>query len=338
MNGMDLQSERGQTAVFFTVFAVVLAMSAGIVVEAGRLYLEKRDMQGVADASAMAGVRSIPTSSNSAKDLAQEYAEVKQSDGATLVSASTTSDSITVTVENTIGSDFLGFFDAAEANTVTADATAMVRTAGGVGRALPMALMDGSFNALEVTEIKTQNAAGPGNHGAVRLAEAPACSLTNGSNDFRDLIVTAAGGGADSCPTEIGGTIQTETGNMAGPSNQGLDDRLAGNEDTFEDCFQWDAEVGRYIVIKPDSPRVGVVPIIDNPDDPGTWPNGQSDLEIVGYTMVYIGDEDAVAYTEGGKSVWIQPVPDAVLPSTFTSTHTEYDPNAQAPIVFRLTE
>ncbi len=338
-----IRDEAGQTAVVFTVFLVVLVMSAGLAIEGGRLLLERRDMQGVADAAALAAVQAIPNSHPEAQDIALDYTEERNADGAVLVSADTQSDRITVTVEGTIGSSLLGLFSIDEANTVQATATAAVRSVPGIGKALPMALMDGVYQPGQLAEIKTQNPQGPGNFGAVRLEREPPCTLSSGANDYRGFIRTSDNGGIDSCPTPIGSTIATETGNMSGPTRQGLDARIGNNADTFDDVFQLDPASGRYIVVKPDSPRVGVIPVVLNMNGSTDWPNGQSQLQVVGYSLVYIGKVDQAgnpAHTNNGRSAWVVPV-DAVLPSSWSPGQMQlgdYDPNQTTPIVFRLVE
>lgn len=333
--------ERGQTLVMFVVFIAVIAMSAAVVIDGGQLFTERRDMQGVADAAAMAGARAIPSGSSEAESVANSYITAKNSsDGASAATVTANNDTLDVTVEIDVDGSFLGMFTSSDTNTVTASAQSKAFSAVGVGKALPMALMRDTFSYDSVTEIKTMNASGPGNHGAVRLEEEPPCGLTSGANDFRNLIKTSANGGADSCPTPAGGTISTETGNMSGPTRQGLDDRVGSNSDSFSDVFEWDDDAQSYKVLKPNSPRIGVVPLVENTDGSSDWPNGQDDLVIVGYTMVYIGKTDAPGYppyTNNGRSVWVTPV-QGILPRDFTSVLGDYDSSADTPVVFRLTE
>ena len=336
-----ITGESGQAAVLFVIFATVITMSAAVVVEGGSLLHERRDMQGVADAAALAGARALPSGEAAAETVATDWVSVKNAgEDAVPMSVVANDDTIDVTVGRDVDSSLLGFFSASDINQVSASAQAMAFSATGVGKALPMALMRDTFSYGAVTEIKTQNPQGPGNHGPVRLEEDPSCSLTSGSNDFRDFILTSDRGGIDSCPTLTGSTIETETGNMSGPSRHGLDGRVDANSDTFADVFEWDAEAEAYKVIKPESPRVGMVPLVENTDGSSDWPNGQADLVIVGYTLVYIGKTDSAGnptYTNNGKSVWVTPV-QGIVPSTFKTELGAFDANADSPRAFRLTQ
>jgi hypothetical protein len=135
--------------------------------------------------------------------------------------------------------------------------------------------------------------------------------------------------------------IDTEPGNMSGPTRQGFDDRIGNNSDTFNQVFGTDPDTGFQTIEKLDSPRLGIVPIVENSNGTNSWPNGKKQVRILGYMLVYIGKTDTAGnppYTNNGKSVWVTPVR-PILPENFPDgSFTDYNANIQAPVVYRLTE
>ena len=68
----------------------------------------------------------------------------------------------------------------------------------------------------------------------------------------------------------IGQTVDTQTGVQTGNiTNKGFDVRIGSNTDSFSDVFGQDAS-GNYYVKKPDSPRLGLMPVAQ--DTTGAWP------------------------------------------------------------------
>ncbi|MCB0879179.1 MAG: Tad domain-containing protein [Thermoleophilia bacterium] len=334
--------EQGQTIVVFAIFLIVLLCFVGVVIDGGMYYVERRDMQGTADAAALAAVRELPGSVGQASSRAEEYVSTQNSTSngeLTSIDFSDSNRTVTVTVGKT-GTQSFGGIMGLDAPEISATATARVQMMGPRSGMLPLAFMRDTFTIGDNFEIKFDGNA-TGNRGAVAPEMGNSCSGASGANDFRNLIKGSANGGDDACATEIGGTIQTEPGNMSGPTRQGFDGRLNGNSQSFDDVFEFDASTGLYSVLDPNSPRLGIVPVIENTNGTNTWPNGRKDVVILGYMLVYIGKEDASgypAYTNNGKSVWVTPV-QALLPADFqVDDFVDYDSGLPSPVVFRLTD
>ncbi|MCB0879181.1 MAG: hypothetical protein KDC46_09405 [Thermoleophilia bacterium] len=342
MTGSPRTEEHGQSVVVFVIFLVVLLSFVGVVIDGGMYYVERRDMQGTADAAALAAIRELPTSTGQAYLRAQEYVDSKNaSSHGTLISVEFDDHNrmVTVTVGKT-GSQHFGGIMGLDAPAISATATARVQMMGSRPGMLPLAFMKDSYVIGENTEIKWDDPGG-GNRGAIAPEMQPNCSSASGASDFRDLIKGSAYGGVDACATPIAETIDTETGNMSGPTKSGFDGRLAGNSQSFDDVFAIDPVTGFHTIEDPDSPRVGIVPIIENLDGSNSWPNGKKLIRIVGYMLVYIGKEGtsgSPAYTNNGKSVWVTPVR-PLLPQDFTDGEfVDYDADLPSPVVFRLVD
>jgi hypothetical protein len=205
---------------------------------------------------------------------------------------------------------------------------------------LPFAFMKDTYTLGENTEVKWDDP-GNGNRGAIAPNIMPNCGPANGASDFEKLILGESRGGYDACASSIMSTIDTETGNMTGPTSDGFDARIGTNGDTFGSVVHSDADSGFQTIELPDSPRLGIVPIIENTDGTNQWPNGSKDIRIIGYMMVYIGNRDMAgnpAYTNGGKSVWMTPIR-PILPEDWKGAeYIDYNASMPSPIVYRLTE
>jgi hypothetical protein len=335
--------ESGQAIIVFAVFLVVLLCFVGVLVDGGMYYVERRDMQGAADAAALAAIREMPANPSQAAARANEYAGSRNSDAGGHLLSYTPSDNnrrVTVRVGKT-GTQNFGALMGLDAPDISATATARVQMMGARPGMLPIAFMRDRFTIGTNEEIKWDDPGG-GNRGAIAPEKQPSCSDASGANDFRNLIMGQAHGGIDACATPIAETLDTEPGQMAGATRQGFDARLAGNQQSFNDVFKVDPVTGFHTIEDPSSPRIGIVPIIENSNGTNVWPNGRSaPIRILGYMLVYIGKTDTggnPAYTENGKSVWMTPVR-PLLPEDFEDGgFVDYNADLPSPVVFRLVD
>ncbi|MCW2921822.1 MAG: Protein of unknown function rane [Thermoleophilia bacterium] len=336
-------SEDGQAIIVFAIFLVVLLCFVGVIIDGGMYYVERRDMQGVADAAALAAVRELPRSSAQATAKANEYAGSRNSDAKGTLQSIQFSDAnrqVTVRVGKT-GTQNFGKILKLGAPAISASATARVQMMGARPGMLPIAFMRDRFTIGTNEEIKWDDPGG-GNRGAIAPEKQPSCADASGANDFRDLIMGKAHGGIDACATPIAETLDTEPGQMAGATRQGFDARLVGNTQSFSDVFKTDPVTGFHTIEDPKSPRIGIVPIIENSNGTNVWPNGRSaPIKILGYMLVYIGKVGTTgnpAYTDNGKSVWMTPVR-PLLPEDFVDGgFVDYNEALPSPVVFRLSQ
>ena len=342
--------ESGQTLVFSIIMLAVCFGFAAIVIDGGDYLLVRRNMQGNADAAALAAARDLIDSQAQATATVNDYVTSKNSiDGASVDQIQFLSNSrMKVTVKREEEGQFLQFFGM-DAPTIRASATVQIRTMGARAGMLPLAFMRDSYTLGQNAEIKTA-ASGTSNRGAVSPDNSPpTCNTSNGANDFRNMIMGEANGGIDACAHPIGDMIDTKPGNMSGPTRQGFDGLIGGscggacaNTDSFDDVFELDDATGKYVVKLPNSPRLGMVPIIQNDTGGNTWPNGNKQVEIVQYMLVYIGKTDEPpnypAWTDNGKSVWVTPVQTFMPASWDPDSFIDFDEDNDAPTVVSLVE
>jgi Flp pilus assembly protein TadG len=77
------RNERGQSLVLTVVVLVSLLGMAALVLDVGSWYRAKRNLQGTADAAALAGAQALPDTPGSATSLANQYATTNTPDLAT---------------------------------------------------------------------------------------------------------------------------------------------------------------------------------------------------------------------------------------------------------------
>jgi hypothetical protein len=349
--------ESGQTLVINLLFLVVLIGFVGLVVDGGNLLLQRRSAQGTADAAALAGVQDVITSRGTAEATARDYAANRNGSGVEIISVtatgSTTSTcgpkpmrrySVCVGVRRSQNS-FLAQLIGIQSTRAAAYGVATASQVQSIGGWLPIALRSGAWTSGTQLSIVPNSPTASG--GPVNVSAGNNCSFSGG-NIVGQVIRGDDHGGMDACPVEIGQSILTQTGVQNSQwTNQGFDQRLPwpGNNDTFNDVFEFNAATNTYNILKPDSPRIGIVPIAPAS---ATWPlNGQAAITVQSYAIVYIGKRNQpnllAPYTGQGSSaqnpltIWMTPV-NAVLPDDWEVTIGDYDPGAPSIPIYRLTQ
>jgi Flp pilus assembly protein TadG len=337
------RGEAGQTMVVAVLVLTVVLGSAALAIEGGNLFLQKRNLQGNADAAARAGAAHLPSSTGQANTTASSFVtNVNAADGASVgsITFAESNTNITVNVEKQVdGSllDLLGIAPPTVRATATAE-VAMMAPSASQGM-LPMAFMRGSYTPGQNAEVKFDGTF-TGNRGATApFNNPPYCVTSAGAADFRNLIISDEFGGVDACSYDVGDTLPSEPGNMSGPTRQGFSTRIGSNTQSFSDLFTYDASLDRWSVSDMSSPRVGVVPVVENLDGSTTWTGGSTTLRVTGFVLVYIGKTDSPpaypAYTDNGRSVWVTPVR-ALLPSEFGEITDWYSGNGDEPTAIHL--
>lgn len=330
----------GQSLVMLTLFLFVLIGMSVLLIDSGRWYVQRHNLQGAADASALAGAQQLPASIGDANLQARKYATAQLlQDRPTIDSVVVSNSSVKVTL-STQGDTFFGNALTEYSPVITVDATAMALSPLGMRQMLPFAYLAGTYTLGSQYPVKTRDSAF-GNQGAVRPPSGSSCTASSGANDYRDIILTSDNGGVDACAVPVGETITTETGNIAGPTLQGFETRIGTNTQSIDDVFEYDSAIDRWRVLDPMSPRVGITVVITGTDGVPAWPTGTAPMTVVSYVLCYIGKIDQPplfpATTDNGDTVWIAPLA-TILPSEFEATLGPAKVGSDAPVTWRLTE
>lgn len=289
--------ESGQVVALVALAMVVMTGVAGLAIDAGYWWKEKRAQQVAADAATTAGLIAYANAqqnqSAAATSTAREYVNRQKGtsglavvDSGVTVTVTPAQNQVSVKIVRSRQTFFARIFGK-NSVTIGAKATGQVQSVTRVPAGtdvFPVAKMRESPMpwGQEIT-IKTNGGNGfQGNYGGVNIPFGNPCKSSGGS-DFRSNL----GGPNSKCAIGIGDLIETEPGNMGGPTRQGLNNRLQGNTQTFNDIVSVDSS-GIYHVKAPTSPRLVLIPIIENTNGTATWPNGKKNVKIVGFAWFVI--------------------------------------------------
>ena len=278
------------------IFMVALLGAASLSLDVGHWYLTRAELQRAADAAALAGATQMPQGFAAAQTAArtQYLANGLASDTVTYAQAlgGSPNDSIVVTASRQDSSFFAGLLGIGHV-TITAHAQGTVQTvttATNGDSIMPWGVMKGSFTYGQSVSL-FGGLDQTGNFGAIDLPTSPpGCSIGSGAANYRSNI----DGTNTICNVSVGQQLPTETGQMAGPTGQGLTSRIGSNTDTLGSVVQM--VNGQAEVIK-SSPRLVLVPIITNTDGSTNWPNGKKNILIVGFAEFFISSYSSKTVT-----------------------------------------
>lgn len=291
--------ERGQVIVIAALLIVFLVGMTALAVDVGSMYQERRHVQNTADSAALAGAQDLPEAPGEAVQTAIAYAtlngvNVTESD-VILSNTYLPSDSLfefdTIRVVPT-GVEAQLFFAPVlnvDSTTVTAAATAVAGNPKSMNGLMPWAIpMDEYPEGLDYGESYPLKV-GPNQKDAPGWFQIMGFDGT-GKNVYRDTI-------ENGCETEIwiDGFYPVETGVGAGPTEQGIIERLGEEHKycTFEEVVgvKLNEETGENeYYVKKSCPRIVYIPAIEKKPVPG-----DKDVKVIKFYVFFLEYyEDAI--------------------------------------------
>ncbi|HEY4669065.1 MAG TPA: TadE/TadG family type IV pilus assembly protein [Tepidiformaceae bacterium] len=309
------EGERGQVLVLFAVGFVAFCGLVAMAVDAGLLLYTKTDLQKVADSAVFAGVQDLPNAS-SASGVANEYVG-RNADSSTsaVIEVSqhySPNDTITVTATRHVNYTFLRLLGVDGAD-VSARASARIARYRGGSNIVPFALV--ASNDPNSTLFQNDCYLGNDAWGLPIFKQNTLCQLKGGANstsgggDFGALAIEATGAdtfresvadGTDGSYV-IGDQVIPQTGNMTGPTTQGLGDRLLdppppGCPSNDRSDVLRTLSDGTVVVNEAcaESSRIIIIPVVNqiNNPEPST---------ILGFAFMFI---TSVTGSGGNTQVW----------------------------------
>ena len=279
MNGF-IKSEAGSVAVIVAISFTVLMGLTALVVDVGRLYVEQNRLVKAVDSAALAAAQELARSSTSVESTAKEYADYNGVNPDEIIVAVNGSEKM-VTVEAVrkvefTFAPFIGFTD----SNVRARAKAKVGAISSVNGAVPFAVEKQNFVFGQPYVLKygansnfdhgdDDTIDGSGNrvgwYGALSLGGTGASRYEeNLKNGFNGVL-------------KVGQIVDTETGNVSGPTTVGIKFRLDNCTHTPR------CSINQY---SPACPTIIWVPVIT----PIISGNQVKQVEIVGFAAFLIED------------------------------------------------
>ncbi|MGB9791661.1 MAG: pilus assembly protein TadG-related protein [Thermacetogeniaceae bacterium] len=248
---IKFEDKRGSVVVLVAAAMFVLLGFVAMVTDIGLLYLTRTRLANAADAAALAGAQELPVDPQRAASVAEEYAEsngVRPEE----VGIGVAPDCRSVTVEARRAVDFifaraLGIVK----GRVRAAATAAVYPLAGARGVVPFSIEEQELVFGRQYVLKEGAGCGSatlgddgrmyGWFGALDLG-----GKGDGASEYRDNVINGC-----SSMVRVGDVIDVETGNMSGPTADGVLCRIARCQDgcTFES-------------FRRDCPRLVIVPVV----------------------------------------------------------------------------
>jgi hypothetical protein len=252
-------NERGAIMILVALSMIVLLLSSAFVVDIGMSYVQKSKLQSAVDASALAAAQELPDVT-SALDYANQYINLNGFSPSDIdVSFSNEDKTITVTGTksfNYLFAKVIGY----NTGTLTAAAAATISTVGSVSGAVPLGLEKQTFVYGETYTLKNGGGSGhTGNYGALELGGP-------GANVFEDNLKYGYSG-----MLTVGQSVDTEPGNMKGPTDRGAEYRI--DQDP----------TATFNTVQKGSSRIVIIPVMDTMDV-----NGRKPVTIVGFAVFFL--------------------------------------------------
>ena len=253
--------------------SAIIGMSA-LVIDVGSVMIEKHRLLNAVDSAALAGGQELPIYPDAARNIAIEYAEANGAvPGRILVEIDEDSCGIRVTAEQTVNYRFAGIFGLFSKE-VSQSAYVKLGVAGSVYEGLrPFAVEWDGFSYGESVTLKEGAGDGKtGNYGAVALG-------LRGADSFKDNVKFGYSG-----KISVGDQIDTEPGNMSGPTVDGINYILGKDSATCEDFTKT-------------SLRLWTIPVVDSFDA-----LGRDQIEVSGFAVFFVEEtreEDKSAVVVG---------------------------------------
>jgi len=263
-------NEKGNVAIILCVAVVALFGFTAYVVDIGLLYVQKTRISNAIDSAVMAAMLELPSNPVSAKVVALDYLEKNGMDSKeALVTISADNKSIQIDGVRTVNHYFAPVIGI-KSGKVGVSAKAEIGPVKSATGIRPFAVEPYNFNYGEMVTLKEgAGSAYHGNFGAVSLGGRGASTYTrNGCYGYSGTV-------------SVGDYIDTEPGNMSGPTNS-IKNFMKSDTSTFSNYTR-------------DSIRLWTIPIVKTLDV-----NGRKPLLVIGFAKFFIeGDQDKSSNING---------------------------------------
>ncbi|MBE3589495.1 MAG: hypothetical protein IMW98_01550 [Firmicutes bacterium] len=255
--------ERGATVVLVALGMVALMGMAALSLDVGELVRVRAHLSDAAIAAALSAARELPDNPTAARQVAVAVAHANGAgDPVDVVISSSRSggplDRVTVTLHGHAAFRFAPVLGETGAD-VAQGATAQAGTVAGLRGAVPLGVEKGTYQYGQTYTLKSDDPLVPGNFGALALGG-------RGADNYRDNLQHGYAG-----VLQTGMQVETEPGNMSGPTQQGLQPRI--DADPSATCA----------TVQPGSPRLLYVPIVDF-----AGAHGRSTVPVVGFAAFFL--------------------------------------------------
>src|SRR5690348_8140531 len=266
----------GQTAVIMVLALPALLLATSLCVDVGDLYVNRVRIQTAIDASVLAGANWLPDYQSKAISTARSFAITNGIKSAEIESITVAANlkSLTMVVNRDVPCYFCiamgeGTAYAAGGNStgLRALATAGIVAVNAAYGVMPLGIDYRTDLAFGSQVILKMGQVGAGNWDPLALGG-------SGASVYRSNLTNGYQG-----RLRIGDMLTTETGNVVGPTNQGIAARVSSGQSEYPS--------GTFMDHQLDDPRILVVPVVDFSNI-----NGNSQVPLKGFAVMWIASSD----------------------------------------------
>ncbi|OGO86430.1 MAG: hypothetical protein A2Y22_02850 [Clostridiales bacterium GWD2_32_59] len=237
---------------------VVMLIISALVIDVGIVEVKKAHIAGVADAAVLAAVSEQAMGNENLEEVALMYCE-KNDINVEKVDI-TIGNGVIVAINDSVDSIFSKIIGIEKINTSVKSRAIFGAVSEVYSGTRPIAVERQEFVFGQEVTLKSDSDSYSGNYGAVELGG-------SGANNYRYNIIYGYTG-----TLKVGDNIDTEPGNMEGPTEQGID-YITRNDDSTIDNYT------------KNSPRLWVIPVVDT-----LSVNGRKTVTIVGFAQFFVED------------------------------------------------
>ena len=283
----ERRGQAGQTLPLVMFFMVALLGVAGLVIDVGGWYLQKRQVQAAADASALAGANQLPAGWSYAQSAAQtEYTNNGKAGDSTTTTNTTdlaANDSVTVSASR-VAPGYLTRVFGLSGVTVSGSATATIESVVGyksTGNVMPWGIMRGSYTVGSSYSMKIAND-GSSQSGALDIPYEGGC----GGSRRQQRLPPADQRQRDRLPAQRRRHARPAVRLDPGPTSQGITDRIP-NFQPANQIVSVGAN-GTATILDSTSKQLVLIPIIENTDGTTNWTGGSMHVRVTGFAWFVI--------------------------------------------------
>lgn len=303
--------QEGQALVLAAISFIVVMGFTAMAIDIGLFLREKRHLQNAADAAALAGVQALPNEPANAVALAQQWAQQngigQENRSVQSVTIDEGNTRIAVTVVHQDAPFWFARVLGLTSTDIRATATAQVGSPVGMKGLMPWGIVEQEFidcvaDSRPCVMKWDSNNVYNGNFSPLRVDPDD-----HGASDYQNNIINGSdtmlcAQGQSNPPSGCRTQVNTETGNMVGPTRKGVRWRIDntntecstfegvttgppdtnGNYRLEDNCNPWLADSGDCSTIG--SCRIVVVPVIES------LCNGTCEVTIVGFGLFFLED------------------------------------------------